>query len=51
MFTVKRWEIEAGAIVQLFGPHFAVVNGGMVCIAAVALNAQRWLQLRNYNGD
>jgi len=44
-------EIEAGLVAQFFGAPFAVVSGGIGCILAVIWIAQRWPQLRNYNGD
>jgi MFS family permease len=44
-------EIEAGLVAQAFGAPFAVVSGGIGCIAAVAWIARRWPVLRAYNGD
>jgi hypothetical protein len=44
-------EIEAGLFAQAFGAPFAVVSGGIGCIAAVAWIARRWPVLRAYNGD
>jgi len=44
-------EVEAGAVAQILGAPFAVVTGGIGCIVAVFWIAQRWPQLRNYNGD
>jgi len=44
-------EIEAGIVAQLFNAPFAVITGGIGCIAAVFLIARRWPQIRSYNGD
>ncbi len=44
-------EMEAGLVAQLFGPVFAVISGGIGCIAAVMWIMRRWPQLRTYNGD
>jgi MFS family permease len=44
-------EVEAGVAAQLFGAPFAVISGGVGCILAVAWIANRWPQLRFYNGD
>lgn len=44
-------EVEAGVVAQLFGVPFSILSGGIGCIAAVALIARRWPQLRKYNGD
>ena len=44
-------EIEAGIAAQTLGTPLSIVIGGAGCIAAVALIAWRWPQLRRYNGD
>ena len=44
-------EVEAGVTAQLFGAPAAIITGGIGCLAAVALIARRWPQLRLYNGD
>jgi MFS family permease len=44
-------EVEAGLAAQLFGAPFAVISGGVGCILAVIWIAQRWPQIRKYNGD
>ena len=44
-------EIEAGAVAQFFGAPFAVLTGGIGCIAGTLLIIWKWPQLRNYNGD
>jgi MFS family permease len=44
-------EVEAGVTAQLFGAPVAIITGGIGCLAAVALIARRWPQLRFYNGD
>lgn len=44
-------EIEAGVVAQLWGAPFAVISGGVGCILAVWWVAQRWPQLRGYEGE
>jgi MFS family permease len=44
-------EMEAGVAAQLFGAPIAIISGGIGCIIAMILIAQRWPQLRAYNGD
>lgn len=44
-------EMEAGTIAQFFGPVIAVVSGGIGCIMGVAWIANKWPELRDYNGD
>lgn len=44
-------EIEAGIVAQLWGAPFAVISGGVGCILAVWWIAQRWPQLREYQGE
>ena len=44
-------EVEAGLVAQLLGAPFAVISGGVGCILAAAWIAQRWPQIRRYNGD
>jgi len=44
-------EIEAGTVAQLFGAPFAVITGGLGCIAGLFLIVLRWPQLIRYNGD
>lgn len=44
-------EIEAGLVAQFFGAPFAIVSGGVACLAAVGWVARRWPMLRRYNGD
>ena len=44
-------EIEAGLVAQAFGAPFAVISGGVGCILAVWWIAQRWPQLRTYQGE
>lgn len=44
-------EVEAGLVAQLLGAPIAVITGGIGCLLAVGWIAQRWPQLRNYNGD
>ncbi|NUM44339.1 MAG: MFS transporter [Anaerolineales bacterium] len=44
-------EIEAGIVAQLWGAPFAVISGGVGCILAVWWIAQRWPQLRAYQGE
>jgi len=44
-------EIEAGAVAQLFGAPFAVVTGGIGCIAGTLLIMWKWPQLKEFNGD
>jgi MFS family permease len=42
-------EVEAGLVAQLFGAPFAVITGGIGCIAAVAWVARRWPGLAHYD--
>ncbi len=44
-------EIEAGVVAQAFGTPFAILTGGLGCIAAVAWIGWRWPQLRRYDGS
>jgi len=44
-------EIEAGLVAQAFGTPVAIITGGVGCILAVIGIAQRWPQLRNFQGD
>lgn len=44
-------EIEAGTVAQLFGAPFAIISGGVGCIAGMALILRKWPQLTKYNGD
>jgi MFS family permease len=44
-------EIEAGAVAQFFGAPFAVITGGIGCIAGSLLIVWKWPQLIRYNGD
>ena len=44
-------EVEAGMVAQAFGTPFAIISGGVGCLAAVAVVAFKWPQLRRYNGD
>jgi len=44
-------DIEAGLLAQAFGTPIAIITGGIGCILAVIGIAQRWPQLRSYNGD
>jgi MFS family permease len=44
-------EVEAGVVAQLFGVPFAIISGGIGCLAAVAWISRRWPQLRNYDGE
>lgn len=44
-------EVEAGLVAQLLGAPMAVITGGIGCLLAVGWIAQRWPQLRRYNGD
>jgi hypothetical protein len=41
-------ELEAGVVAQLLGATVSVVSGGMGCLAATGLIAQRTPQLRRY---
>jgi hypothetical protein len=38
-------------VAQLFGVPFAIVSGGLGCIAAVGLIVRKWPALLHYNGD
>ena len=44
-------EVEAGVVASLFGVPFAIVSGGIGCIAGMALILWKWPQLISYNGD
>ena len=44
-------EVEAGVVAQLFSVPFAIITGGIGCLAAVAWISRRWPQLRNYDGE
>lgn len=44
-------EVEAGVVGQIFGAPFAVISGGLGCLAALARVTARFPQLRRYSGD
>lgn len=44
-------EVEAGVVASLFGVPFAIISGGIGCIAGMALIVWKWPQLISYNGD
>ncbi|MEW6083748.1 MAG: MFS transporter [Chloroflexota bacterium] len=44
-------EVEAGLVASLFGVPFAIVSGGIGCIAGMFLIIMKWPQLVSYNGD
>lgn len=44
-------EVEAGLVASLFGVPFAIVSGGIGCIAGMFLVIWKWPQLVSYNGD
>jgi MFS family permease len=44
-------EVEAGIVGQIFGAPFAVISGGVGCLAALAWINVRFPQLRRYRGD
>jgi MFS family permease len=44
-------EVEAGIVGQIFGAPFAVISGGIGCLAALAWINARFPQLRRYRGD
>lgn len=44
-------EVEAGIVASLFGVPFAIISGGIGCIAGTLLIAVKWPELRRYNGD
>ena len=44
-------EVEAGVVAQLFSVPFAIITGGIGCLAAVAWISRRWPQLRAYDGE
>jgi MFS family permease len=44
-------EVEAGVVASLFGVPFAIVSGGIGCIAGMFLIIWKWPQLVSYNGD
>ena len=44
-------EVEAGVVAQLFGAPFAIITGGVGCIAGMFLIIRKWPLLLTYNGD
>lgn len=44
-------EVEAGVVASLLGVPFAIISGGIGCIAGMALIVWKWPQLISYNGD
>ena len=44
-------EVEAGVVAQLFGAPFAIISGGIGCIAGLWLIVRKWPFLVSYNGD
>jgi MFS family permease len=44
-------EVEAGVVAQIFGAPFAIVSGGIACIAGMLLIVRKWPEIRHYNGD
>lgn len=44
-------EVEAGVVASLLGVPFAIISGGIGCIAGMALIIWKWPQLISYNGD
>jgi hypothetical protein len=44
-------EVEAGVVGQIFGAPFAVISGGLGCLAALIWINARFPQLRRYRGD
>jgi len=44
-------EMEAGVVAQLFGAPFAVISGGIGCIAGTLYIIWKWPHLLKYNGD
>lgn len=44
-------EVEAGVVAQLLGAPFAIITGGIGCIAGMALIVRKWPLLLTYNGD
>ena len=44
-------EVEAGVAAQLFGAPFAIISGGIACVAGMGLIVRKWPALLHYNGD
>ena len=44
-------EVEAGLMAQAFGVSFAIISGGVGCVAAAYVVAKKFPQLWKYNGD
>jgi len=44
-------EVEAGLMAQAFGVSFAIISGGVGCVAAAFVVAKKFPQLWKYNGD
>ena len=44
-------EVEAGVVAQLFGAPFAIISGGIGCIAGMMLIIRKWPLLLTYDGD
>ncbi len=42
-------EIEAGAVAQIFGAPFAIVTGGIGCLAGLGAIVAKWPQLLSYD--
>ena len=44
-------EVEAGVVAQLLGAPFAIVSGGIACVAGMLMIVRKWPALLSYNGD
>jgi MFS family permease len=44
-------EVESGLMAQAFGVSFAIISGGVGCLAAAFVVAKKFPQLWEYNGD
>jgi MFS family permease len=44
-------EVEAGVAAQLLGAPFAIVSGGIACVAGMLMILRKWPVLLKYNGD
>jgi MFS family permease len=44
-------EVEAGVAAQLLGAPFAIVSGGIACVAGMLMILRKWPVLLKYDGD
>ena len=44
-------EVEAGVVAQIFGAPFAIISGGIACVAGMFMIVRKWPMLLSYSGD